>query len=576
MTTILGIGHAIHDSGAALICDGDPVVAVNESRLSRVKREARFPASAVNYILQSTDESVDRIAVAGATNRPLTTGILTEAKYGGYATQRGERILRAIYRGLREPDEFVQRTATRLVEQTDIDISVETLQKRIEYVDHHRAHAASAYYTSGFDEATILTVDGSGDGLSSTIFAGRDGTLERVRVNADVDSIGYLWAEIPTLFGFKGSKHAGKFMGMAAYVDEVPRDVERELASMVTIDGLDVVNRFERNHYPDDFETTVMALKKRLSEFEPPVVARALQQRTEEVIGKLAANAIEETGLPDVALAGGVFANVKLNQRIYELSESRGIFIHPNMGDGGLGIGAALDVWARDHPNPRPSRLPNVYLGPSYDEDEVAAAIDRFKLSPEYKHRSYDDVDELAESVAEVLADGGVVSHYHGQLEYGPRALGNRSILYQPTEPDAIEWLNRWLNRTEFMPFAPVTLKTHAEECYHGYDPETCPAADFMTITFKCTEQMQQRSPGVVHVDGTARPQLVDEETNPQYHRILKKYHEKTGIPTLINTSFNMHGEPIVCTPAEALESFFRTGNEALVLERTLIRRVAE
>ncbi len=378
---------------------------------------------------------------------------------------------------------------------------------------------------------------------------------------------------MPTVFGFKSAKHAGKFMGMAPYCEEVPPDLETKLADIIRVDGFDIVNTFIREHGQKDYEQQVIELKRIVGEYEPPEVARALQERTEEVVAEMVDAAVSMTGYRNVALAGGVVANVKVNQRVYESKSVEGIFIHQNMGDGGLGLGAALDVWAEHTQQFRPNRLKNVYLGPSYDNGEVQRAIERVDLPPGYEIEWGDDREEVAAKAADLLADGEVVNLFTGRMEYGPRALGNRSILYQPTDPTSIKWLNDHLDRTEFMPFAPVTLAEYADECYLEYDRDSCPAADFMTITFDCTEEMQERSPGAVHVDGTARPQIIRKDVNPYYHKILAEYRERTGIPTLINTSFNMHGEPIVSKPSEAIRSYLNFGTKALVLETALITK---
>jgi carbamoyltransferase len=381
---------------------------------------------------------------------------------------------------------------------------------------------------------------------------------------------------MPTVFGFKGAKHAGKFMGMAPYCEEVPAELNAIMSDIIKIDGFDMKNTFSREHRAKNHEQRVIELKKIVGKYEPPEVARALQERTEEVVTEMVNTAISMTGHRNVALAGGVFANVKVNQRVYTSDAVEGIFIHQNMGDGGLGLGAALDTYAKHKQSFRPNLLDHVYLGPSYNSGEIENAIKRIDIPSSYKVESCDDQNKMAAKAADLLADGKVVNLFNGGMEYGPRALGNRSILYQPTDPSSIKWLNEHLERTEFMPFAPVTLAEYADECYLEYDRKTCPAADFMTITFNCTEEMQERSPGAVHIDGTARPQIIREEVNPYYHKILDKYRERTGIPTLINTSFNMHGEPIVCKPSEAIRSFLKFGTKALVLENTLITKEDE
>ncbi|NLV08369.1 hypothetical protein GOC74_00240 [Halomicrobium mukohataei] len=574
MTTVLGIGDPAHGTGAALIRDGEVIHAVNESRLSRVKRESRFPASSVNYILEQIEEVPDDIAVSGIESPYFFRNLRYSSRHAKGLSGLLDAVASDVYRGIKQWRRgTLKEVAEELHASTYLDASLSYVQSKLTYVDHHRAHAASAYYTGPFSDATVLTVDAAGDRFSATVYAGEDGSLTRLETSDDIDSIGKLWAQVPTVFGFKGEKHAGKFMGMASYAETIPDRLSRLFAEWLNVDGLTLRNDFEREYQDCDYEGHVMALKEHLEEYRPSQVARALQDRTETILREYVENAVAETGLAHVVLAGGVFANVKVNQRIYESPEIEGVFVHQNMGDGGIGLGAALAMYADEHPDFTPTYLDDVYLGPKYGDEAIERAIDRVEIPDEYVIKQFDDESAAAETVADLLVDGHVVSLYTGQVEYGPRALGNRSILYQPTDPSAIEWLNQRLDRTEFMPFAPVTLKERADECYLDYDPDRCPAADFMTVSFDCTETMQDRSPGVVHVDGTARPQLIDEATNPLYYEILAAYEERTGIPSLINTSFNMHGEPIVCKPTEAIRSFLSTENEGLLMDQTLLRK---
>jgi carbamoyltransferase len=277
---------------------------------------------------------------------------------------------------------------------------------------------------------------------------------------------------------------------------------------------------------------------------------------------------MEKTGCGNLALAGGVFANVKLNQRIHQLDGVRSLFIHPGMGDEGLAVGAALAVNAalgKDAGSQiGSSRLADVYFGPGSDDREIKRAAEKEKLDAE-------PMQEIEPRIAALLAQGFVVARFNGRMEYGPRALGNRSILYQATDPTVNDWLNRRLQRTEFMPFAPVTLEEFADQCYVNLDGAR-DAARFMTITFDCTDWMKKHCPAVVHVDGTARPQIIDKQANPSYHRIVEEYRTLTGLPTLINTSFNMHEEPIVCTPADALRAFLEWHLDYLAMGNYLLR----
>jgi carbamoyltransferase len=297
------------------------------------------------------------------------------------------------------------------------------------------------------------------------------------------------------------------------------------------------------------------------SQFPKIDVAAAYQHVLELVATGYVAHYMEQTGATNLVLSGGVVANVKLNQRIRQLPGVAGIFIHPNMGDGGCGTGAALLEFVGKPALSEPLR--DAYLGPSFDDDEIVAAVQRAQL-PYERHAPVEP------RMAQLLADGKVIARFTGRMEYGPRALGNRSILYHAREPEVNHWLNQRLGRTEFMPFAPATLFEHRHQCYQAIDGAEF-AAQFMTITFDCTEFMRRESPAAVHVDGTARPQLVTSQSNPSFHRVLTEYHALTGLPSLINTSFNMHEEPIVCSPDDAVRAFLQGNLDYLAIGDLLV-----
>jgi len=255
---------------------------------------------------------------------------------------------------------------------------------------------------------------------------------------------------------------------------------------------------------------------------------------------------LKKTGMRKVAVSGGVHANVKLNQRIREIAGVEEVFVYPNMGDGGCGTGAAMLASGGSPFTGRP--FENVYFGPHYSEAEIAGELRKAGLAGER-------VEGIEERVAELLTENHIVGRFDGRMEYGPRALGNRSILYPARDPEVNQWLNQQLGRTEFMPFAPAALADEGHRLFKNL--RGCEkTAEFMTITFDCTDEMKRSCPAAVHVDGTARPQLVSERTNQQFARILRAYHDRTGIPAVINTSFNMHEEPIVCSPSDAVRAF--------------------
>jgi carbamoyltransferase len=281
-------------------------------------------------------------------------------------------------------------------------------------------------------------------------------------------------------------------------------------------------------------------------------LAAAFQRRLEEVATDFVANAMQVTGQKKLVLAGGVVANVKMNQRIADLPGVESIFVHPGMGDDGISLGAAFYTMAKIRRQEgkafRPPRLEHVYLGPEYSAAEIESELRKSGLN-------YRRSDQVEVEIAKYLAEGKVVARFNGAMEYGPRALGNRSILYSPVDRSVNDWLNKRLSRTEFMPFAPSTLAEYAGQCYEDADM-VAHACQFMTITLNCTEWMKEHCPAVVHVDGTARPHLVRADLNPSYYRVIDEFRKLTGIPTVVNTSFNMHEEPIVCSPYDAIRAF--------------------
>jgi carbamoyltransferase len=423
-------------------------------------------------------------------------------------------------------------------------------------VDHHVAHAAGAYYTGDRDPSLVITCDGVGALKSGIVAAGRAGRLDVIARTFYPHSPGEFWEVLTVICGFHHMKHGGKIAGLAAHGN---RDAPcyGTMREIFDLDGLTIRTKLDPRR-----------LARALADVPREDIAATAQRRLEEVVPVLIARAARRTGLRSVALAGGVFANVRLNQAIAALDEIDHVWVFPAMGDEGLGLGAALVAAARRAPLV-PFRLPDVYLGTEFAEPEMRRALEAESLPAD---RLPDTL--LAARLADRLAAGQIVAVCRGRMEFGPRALGHRTILYQATDPTVNDWLNERLRRTEFMPFAPVTLAEHADRCYLGLN-DCRYAAEFMTITCDCTPWMREVSPAVVHLDGTARPQILRRETEPFYHDVVSEYHRRTGIPTLVNTSFNMHEEPIVCTPADAVRAFVHGHLDALALGPFLVERPA-
>jgi len=320
--------------------------------------------------------------------------------------------------------------------------------------------------------------------------------------------------------------------------------------------------RFENKglFYTDEIDY----FKSKLANYSREDISAAIQKCLEEDVTSYISDIITKfnLGRQDIALAGGVFANVLLNRRIADLEGIKTVFVHPNMGDGGLANGAAFALSKKLLTEYKPYEIPNMYLGDEYTDIEIEKEIQRYKFS-------YKKFKNIEYEIAKLISEEKVVARFSGCMENGPRALGNRSILYQATQPEVNQWLNKRLNRSEFMPFAPAVMEEYSNE-YFILDGQEL-ASRFMTMVSLATEICIKKCPAIVHVDGTARPQVVCKESSPQFHRVIEEYYKITGIPVIVNTSFNMHEEPIVESPKSALDSFSRGKLDYLAINNFLV-----
>lgn len=553
---VLGIVDS-KPSAAAILVDGQIVAAIAEERLCRMKLAYGLPRAAIAAVMAQagvTAREIDHVAIAQRASIFLPEPLPWKGWFDDeLKTGRFDRLSGLLAPALgRFPLSWKLhhelkrwRSRERVQKIPPLLQELYGIRAPVTFHDHHLCHAASAYYTSGWDEVLVVTLDGGGDGLSGAVYVGRDGRLKRLATVDSFNSLGNLYSYVTELCGFKAQKHEGKITGLAATGEPLYADILRQIIGYEE-PGL---IRYKAPMYR---RSGLETLARRLpAGFDRAHLAASAQLVLEEVGSAFVRYWLKKSGMDHLALAGGVFANVKFNQRLHELPEVRRIFIHPAMDDGGLCVGSALVAQAEEpgfDPHQMIRRLTDVYLGMEYSDDEVAVAVQNAGYPASYEA-------DIHSRIAELLAQGFVVARFTGRMEYGPRALGHRSILYQTTDVTVNDWLNEDLQRTEFMPFAPATLLEYAHDCYEGLSGAENPAR-FMTITFQCAERMKRQSPGVVHVDGTARPQLIDPRSAPDFYQILRAYHRLTAIPSLINTSFNMHEEPIVATPADALRSF--------------------
>ena len=419
-------------------------------------------------------------------------------------------------------------------------------QASLHLFDHHQAHAEAAYRTQARDRVLVLTLDAMGDGRSTTAWLGSEGRLKPLWSQSGLAAINLFYSRITEFLGFKALRHEGKITGLAAYATPPKKLFELFRGQL----------RFEQNRFK---RMSILRPAKRddafwtqLNGFSREEIASAAQAILEAVTLDFVRHWIKESQCGHLAVAGGVFANVKLNQRIAELPELQSLWVLPHMGDGGLAAGGALGFQKA-----KPKQLKTVYLGPNYPENDAFRAL---------KRASVDRNDQAPlDRAAACLAQGGVIARCKGRMEWGPRALGNRTIFATPHDPEINNRLNARLQRTEFMPFAPIVRIEDADRYFIGID-KAFDAARFMTVCFNVTPEFQNNCPAAVHVDGTARPQLLRREDNPEVHDLLTKVGELTGTPVLINTSFNMHEEPIVCTADEGVRAWRQAGLEGLLI----------
>ena len=556
---ILGLNHGI-DAGAALVEDGRVLAAVNEERLNRQKMFWGPPLLSLEEVLRVAD--VDPAEIEHVAQASLTGG-------GGVHEDflSPPPIKRAVERLSQLPlshSHLVKgayRAASgRRRQDPVVDARLRELGVRApkRYVEHHHCHAAGAYYCSPFGErpedVLVVTVDGVGDGICHSINeVSKEHRILRRHESMIFDSIAEIYAYVTHNLGFRYNRHEGKITGLAAYGRP-----ERTIEVFRGVMGWDR-DRLELRSRLAWGRPGARRLHALLRSYAREDVAAGLQRAVEEVMTGLVGAALERYQKRLLCLAGGLFSNVRVNQCLMELPAVEDVYVHPGMGDCGQGLGAALGRWAQLEPSPKPRPLRNVYLGPSFGADEIERALGAQGVA---YHRSPDVHAETAELLARKL----VVARFAGRMEYGPRALGHRTIYFHAGDRAVNQWLNERLERTEFMPFAPILLEDRAGELFEGWHPERSVAARFMTITYRATPQGQAQAPAAIHVDGTARPQTVTAEDNPDAHAILAAYERLTGLPVLINTSFNMHEEPIVCTPHDAVRAFLQGRLDALAI----------
>ncbi|MBM4327382.1 MAG: hypothetical protein FJ118_09490 [Deltaproteobacteria bacterium] len=566
MTVILGVNDNIN-SAAAILSDGVLLGAVQEERLTRVKNQGGVPGMAIDDVLKAhglTLKEIDQVALAGAytsfgrwSREAVTRQYQHASSPWGHIKQKLKNsVVDDLYRKYR-------RTG-RLAEYEQLKFRSE----RLTSLDHHMCHASAAYYGSPMSGRQLaLTCDGSGDRLSATVCIGENGRLDRIAEVHESDSLGRLYAVVTFLMGMLPHEHEYKVMGLAPYVpdDERVADMARVFSDLFEFDSRNPLIWRRKRGVPSLYSATGL-IQSLIYRRRFDLVAAGLQKFTEDLLVQWVSNAVRETGIHQVALSGGVFMNVKANKRILELPEVQSLFIFPSCGDETNSIGAAYLLHAQSRlAQSKPVNIDPLgpfYLGGGFTDEEVEQAIRDFRPAPKFRSWHAPDIEKLT---AETIAAGHVVARAKGPMEFGARALGNRSILARPESSHVVQIINRMVkNRDFWMPFAPSVLAERAEEYYIKPKPFFSP---YMIIAFDTRPESRDKFPAAQHpYDRTARPQEVTENWNPEYYRLLKYYEEFTGEGIILNTSFNLHGHPIVYRPMEALEVFHNSGLPFLAL----------
>ncbi|MCB9832469.1 MAG: carbamoyltransferase [Planctomycetes bacterium] len=568
---ILGLNHDMFISSAALIEDGRVVAAAAEERFNRAKRSRAFPEQAIRYCLAEAGIGIDEVDAFAASWNPAAYFRKFNPLFSNQRRHMAEHLysvpdhlLRLFPSGEHGADWIEQR------------LPVMGAERRIIFVSHHRAHIGNAYHLSPFEDAAIITADSQGEYEATTFSVGRGGRTELLRAIDYPQSIGAYYSTFTEYLGFQPNSDEWKVMALGAYEEgENPFDaiLRDEVVTLLPDGGYEFDLSFFQGYMP---EKPNLFSDRLLRAFGPPrlrdepleprhyQIAAAVQRRSEDIAFHMMRKLHEQTGLDRLCLAGGFFMNSLLNGKILRETPFEQVFISSCPDDSGNAIGAALYVQndVLGHLAREPMR--HNYWGPEHDDDEIAATIERYGLVAE-RH------DDIAAVCAAQLAEGKLVGWFQGRMEFGQRALGNRSILADPRRAATRDQVNLAVKyRESFRPFAPAIL---AEQANDWFDLPEGAAAPYMEQVHMVREDRREAIAAVVHADGSGRLQTVEAATNPRFHALISAFAALTGVPVVLNTSFNLNGEPVVCTPTDAIRTFHSCGLDVLALGSYLIRK---
>jgi len=561
---ILGV-HIGHDSSAALIVDGKIVADVAEERFNRIKHFAGLPIKSIEFCLKSHSidiSDIDYIAVPSKFSLRALNFL--------FNLQDDELEKKTVKR--RIFDTFIEFTSNKKTEKPPIYIKnfKKAPHTQIVHVEHHLAHAASGYYTSGISEKQlIITLDGGGDGISGGIWRGENNSITPIMKIPKNGSLGYFYSNVTEALGWIHGDGEGKTMGLAPYGNEknvqglldkfCPKFSNGKLVEECEFNNISFWNENGSYHWHID---DAYKIKKLIDRHGAEDIAAEAQKVLEKQVFEIIFPWLEKENTQNLTCAGGVFLNVKLNQRIWDTGKIKNHVIYPNSGDSGLAVGAALYVYYSQNPNAPKYKIEDLYWGTEYTDNEI---IDVLKL----RNIPYKYVENIEEFAAQQLANNKIVAWFQGRMESGPRALGNRSILMSANNKDNKDIINARVKfREAFRPFCPSILCEKKDEYLENARDEF-----FMITSFTCKEAKRDKVPAVVHADFTLRPQTVKKEFNPRFWKLINEFGKITGEYLLLNTSFNIMGEPIINHPREAIRCFYDNGLDFLIMNNFVLSK---
>lgn len=599
---ILGISAFYHDSAAAIVVDGKILAAAQEERFTRVKHDASFPVNAIKYCLEYSGIELDDLDAVAFYDKPLLKFERLLETYYSYAPKGWRSFIRAIPIWSKEKL-FLKSIISKQLREINADHPIKV---KYLFAEHHLSHAASAFYPSPFEDAAILTIDGVGEWATASICFGRDSQIEILKELKFPNSVGLLYSAFTYFLGFRVNSGEYKLMGLAPYgnkqSERVYSFVEKIKAHLLDLkeDGSLLLHQEYFNYATGDkminhlkwerlFECKTRLPEEEIQQYHCDL-ALAIQLVTEEIVIRMAKEAKRLTGAKHLCLAGGVALNCVANGKLLEKEIFDQLFIQAAAGDAGGALGAALSCYYMHFNQDREITLPDsmngAYLGPEFSSLEVEKVARKYDAS----YIRYEDFQDLAKEVASCIEQGEVIGWFQGRMEFGPRALGNRSLLGDPRSSKMQRHMNLKIKfRESFRPFAPAVLAEDRQQFFdldiaspymllvRPIQPSIIEAVPHNYQSLNLQDKLyvvRSSIPAVTHVDFSARIQTVHEETNPRFHTLLKSFKELTGLGMLINTSFNVRGEPIVCTPDDAFQCFVRTGMDVLVIGDYLFKRI--